>query len=294
MAKEKLKTWSGAVMLPLESLVLCSWNCNVMHDREFAELCQEIKSGGFDEPCQVVPLKDENEGKYLVLGGEHRYKASIANNLKEIPCVIKKHLTDADEKELMFWSVKRNNIRGQIDEQKYAKLEQRLKENFGVAAEAARREMLIKAETLKSLRKSPVMEDNESLELSDDDDLTSDEVDLETSIPSGESSGNSDMPPRSNHPETDGERDTKKKFSDRRALLQALKAAEQEVLLESGDTVEHGYLFFGQSGGLHLVINENPELHELVSRMVAACKNNSESVIELLNSALKKEIPLWE
>jgi hypothetical protein len=95
-------------------------------------------------------------------------------------------------------------------------------------------------------------------------------------------------------PATDGEKDRKQKFSDRRALLQALKAAEQEVLLESGDTVDLGYLFFGQAGGLHLVVNEDKDLHELVSRMVAACKNNSESVLDLLKSALTKEIPNWE
>lgn len=290
MSKEQFKQWSGAVLIPIDKLVLTEWNCNVLGDREYAELCKEIKNGGFDEPCQVVPLSGDDEGKYLVIGGEHRYKALIANNMKAAPCVIKSNLSN-DEKELMVWSVKRNNIRGKIDEQKYAKLEKRLKDNWGVATEAARREMLIKSDTMRSLKRSPVMEDNESLELSNDDDDIS-------NVASNSSDSNSDSPgtgksASGKHCSTDGERDTKKKFSDRRALLQALKAAEQEVLLESGDTVEHGYLFFGSGNGTHLVINESKELHNLVADMVDMLKRNSERVDEFLVSAITKELPNW-
>src|SRR5579859_441811 len=162
MAKqENLKTWDEAVLIPVDKLVLTDWNTNVMDDGEYAALCQEIKTGGFDEPCQVVPLKGKNKDKFLVLGGEHRYKASIANGKKEVPCVIKKHLSDAEEKDLMLWSVRRNNIRGRIDAQKYALLEQKLSERWSMASEAARREMLIKGDLLKSLKKSPALEDNE-------------------------------------------------------------------------------------------------------------------------------------
>src|SRR5271168_1044658 len=107
--KDSFKTWDEAVIIPVEKLVLTNWNTNTMDTEEYAALCAEIKDSGFDEPCQVVPIKGD---KYLVLGGEHRYKASIANGLKDVPCVIKKHLTGAEEKELMLWSVRRNNIRG--------------------------------------------------------------------------------------------------------------------------------------------------------------------------------------
>lgn len=285
------KSWIGAVMISVDNLILTSWNCNKMDNEEFAVLCSEIKDGGFDEPCQVVPLRDSDEGKYLVLGGEHRYKASKANGLKEIPCVIKTSLSDADEKDLILWSVRRNNIRGKVDAAKYAQLEHRLNDKYSLAAEAARREMLIKGDTLKNLKRSPALEDNESIELtSDDDDLFNDDG----SEPSGSNGDSSGGKARGNRPATDGERDTKKKFADRRALMQALKAAEEEVLLESGDTVEHGYLFFGQGAGLHLVVDENEKLKELISRMVEVCKANSESVRDLLISALTKELPNWE
>lgn len=283
-AEDDFEKWTQAIMIPVEDLTLTSWNVNTMDSDEYAALCAEIKNGGFDEPCQVVPIKD---GKFLILGGEHRYKASIANSLKNVPCVIKKHLTGAEEKELMLWSVRRNNIRGRIDAQKYALLEQKLSERWSVASEAA--QMLIKGDVLKKLRQSPALEDNESLELSNDDDES---LDDDGSIPTdgkNESRGKS----RGERSATDGEREGKKKFADRRALLQALKAAEQEVLLESGDTVEHGYLFFGQGGGIHLVVDESAKLHELVSEMVNILKRNSEKVDDFLISALSKELENW-
>lgn len=291
MAKEEnFKSWDKAIMIPLDKLVLTDWNTNVMEPEEFAALCQEIKTGGFDEPCQVVPLRGKNEGKYLVLGGEHRYKATLSSGKKEIPCVVKEHLSDAEEKELMLWSVRRNNIRGKIDAQKYALLEQKLSERWSMAAEAARREMLIKGDILKNLKKSPALEDNESIELSGDDDES---LDDDGSAPTGNGHESSGDKPRGDRPATDGERDRKKKFADRRALLQALKTAEQEVLLESGDTVEHGYLFFAQGGGTHLVVDESAKLHELVAEMVNILKRNSEKVDEFLISAITKELENW-
>jgi ParB-like chromosome segregation protein Spo0J len=291
MAKEKQaqhKTWTDAVLIPISQLILTEWNTNVMDDEEFAVLCKEIADGGFDEPCQVVPIKGE-QGKYLVLGGEHRYKAMLTNGRKEVPCIIKMHLSDADEKELMLWSVKRNNIRGKIDEQKYAKLEAKLLDKWGVAAEAARREMLIRDEMLAKLQRSPALEDNESIELSDDDDDLSNDDPAPTEG-RGDSKGSK---PKGERPATDGERDVKKKFADRRALLQALKSAEQEVLLESADTVEQGYLFFCQGGGTHLVVDETKALHDLVAEMVSVVKNNSEKVNDFLVSAITKELPNW-
>lgn len=291
MSKEKaLKTWSEAVIIPVDKLVPAEWNCNTMEPEEFAELCHEIKAGGFDEPIQVVPLKG-GDGTFLILGGHHRYKACVATGRKEVPCIIKQHLTDADEKELMLWTVKRNNIRGKIDEQKYAKLEQRLSEKWSISAEAARRQMLVKGEILQRLNKSPALEDNESIDLSHDDDDLSDE-DGSAPVSSRSDSEGREMP-RGERPATDGERDRKRKFADRRALLQALKAAEEEVLLTSGDTVEQGYLFFAQGGGNHLIVNESPKLHDLIAEMVSVLKNNSEKVDDFLISAITKELPNW-
>lgn len=284
--EKDLKIWPEVVMIPVDKLDFSKWNVNTMDDETFAALCYEIKMNSFDEPVQVIRIKDSD--RYLVLGGEHRVKAGLAAKMKEIPCVLKKKLENKDEKELALWTVRRNHIRGKIDAQKYAVLEQKLSERWSMASEAARREMLIKGDILKMLKKSPALEDNESLELADDDELLND-----AGPSTGSKNESTDKKSSGNRSATDGDHEVKKKFADRRALLMALKTAEQDVLLESGDTVEHGYLFFAQSAGLHLVVNESAKLHELVSEMVNILKRNSERVDEFLSTAISKELELW-
>ena len=273
------KKWEGAIMVPIDKLIFTSWNVNEMNDAEFSELVAEIEDGGFDEPCDIVPAVDD-PGSFLVLGGEHRVRACHSLAWKEVPCVIKKHLIGADEATLKMWSVKRNHIRGRVNAQKYADLERSLTEKHSIQLEAARNKMLIKGDLLTSLRKNEAVQDNEGV------------AGRGAGAGADGESSNGDY----DGPATDGEKDKKKEVRDRKNLLTALKTAEEEVLLQSADTVEHGYLFFGQGskGQLHLVVDTSPELAGLVKRAVAACKGESMKVDELLSSALAAELPKWE
>jgi ParB-like chromosome segregation protein Spo0J len=279
-AKPALKSgalWEGAVMLPIDNLVFTDWNVNEMNDAEFSELVSEIEDGGFDEPIGVVPVKDQPD-HYLVLSGEHRVRACHALSIKEVPAVIKKHLTDADEATIKMWSVKRNNIRGRINAEKFAALERNLTEKHKVSLEAARQKMLVKGELLKGLRKSQAVLDNEEGGgpasrggAGDGADNTNDDDD-------GTQSG----------------KDAREEIGKRKKLLAALKNAEEEVLIQSADTVEHGYLFFSQGEGTHLVVNESKRLWSLVKRLTAACKGASASADDFLCAAIEAELPKWE
>lgn len=290
---ESFETWDGAKLVPVEKLVIPEWNVNVMEEGEFAVLIEEIKDGGFDEPCQIVPIKKGSDaGKFLVLGGAHRVKALIANGMNFAPCVLKKHLTDADELTLQEWAVKRNNIRGKIDAQKYAELEKKLTGKWQISAEAARRRMLVREEIAGKIKKRREAEES----------LDPDSGDVETTILSGgrddgredEGGGRGNGGPPGERPETDGIATRKQKFAERRALLGNLKQFAQEVLAESEDTAELGYLYFGQGGQTHLVVNESSRLHALITEMVATCKANSDKVDEFLISAITKELPSWQ
>lgn len=297
-----LTSWGGAVLIPIGKLVLCHWNVNEMDEPEFAALIEEIRSGGFDEPCQVVQLKDgPDEGNYLVLGGEHRYKASIALEYTEVPCVIKDHLSNADEETLMLWSVRRNNIRGKINAQRFAELQKRITSRGKVSAEAARRRMLIREERHEHLKHR----------------FSQDVIDVmmeegKKEVGSGSSSARAPSEtvniggpsPDKRRPPKDEDKDDsittsmpdgrKKAFADRRALLTSLKAFQQDVLQQSADTVEQGYLFFGIAGHTHLVVNETAHLNKLIGSMVDTCKANSDQINEFLISAIKKELPKWQ
>lgn len=293
---EKLEKWTEAVLIPIDELVPCYWNANEMEEAEFAALIEEIKEGGFDEPCQVVPVTDgDNRGRYLLLGGEHRYKASMSLRIDTIPCVIKKHLTGADEATLMEWSVRRNHIRGRLNAQKYAELEKRITGRWGISSEAARNRMLVReqrAAARKDRFSQEVIETMVEMEKEKIGDgsgpaAPSEEVDLSGPSPDKR------KPPKDDD-EGDEPKDRKKAFADRRALLTSLKAFQQDVLQQSADTIDQGYVYFGIGGHTHLVVNENAALNKLIGELVETCKANSDSINEFLISAIKKELPSWQ
>jgi hypothetical protein len=209
-------------------------------------------------------------------------RAANALGMTEIPAVIKTTLTDADEAALQMWSVKRNNIRGRINAQRFADLERNLTEKHKIAVEAARSKMLIRGQLLKDLRKTQAVLDNEpnggtpSAGGKTDDD----------------NGGNGDDDAADDG--TSSARDVRKETRDRKRLLEALKNAEEEVLLKSGDTVQHGYLWFDQGDKQHLVVDASGPLHGLIKRAVAACKGNSAKMDELLSAALSAELRNWE
>jgi len=294
--KEKVKApvspapfspWSGGVEIPIGQLVPTSWNVNEMGDVEFSELMAEIEDGGFDEPCQTVPIVDgDDAGKYLLIGGEHRFKAACALGMDVVPCVVKEHLDPDDEAALMAWSVKRNNIRGKINAQKFAELEMRVCKRRAISVEVARKQMLVRGEALKSLRKTAAIVENE------DDSTEKGGRAPRTKDPSPTKGGKGAASGAA--PTSASEEDFVSATSERQKLLANLRALEQQVLLESGDTIEHGYLFFGQGGSNHLVVEESPSLYGLVDRMVSLAKRESAQINEFLTSAITNELKNWE
>ena len=268
----QFKKWGGAVLIPLDELIPTYWNCNEMGESDFAVLLDEVDKGGFDEPLQVVQIPSgPNKDKYLILGGEHRYKTARCSGIKEVPCVIKKHLNASDESELMVWSVQRNNIRGKLNEQKYLAIQDKVTNRLGISREVAQRRMNIRESMLKDINKLKHDERKEEAEAAK----------KQTEAPKSKA-------------ETDGQREELTKLAERKKLLQSLKAAEKDVLLQSGDTVEHGYLFFTQSGKKHLVVEETKRLYALVKEMVGVCKNNSADINQFLAVAISKELKHWK
>jgi len=274
----EFKTWDKAVEIPTDLLVFTDWNCNEMSKDKMAHLMSEVRNEEdpedphFDEPLQVIPIKD-SPGKHLVLGGEHRTKIARALEMPAVPCVIRHDLAKLSRKELMLWTARRNHLRGRVNAQKYAAMEAELVDHHGMTSEAARRSMLIDSNLAKALRVS-AEERSSGNDNGSGDDAGGDHT---ASSESGAT------------PQEDSQRD-------RAELLQALKIAEQDVLLDSADTVDHGYLFFmqGKKGQTHLLVNESRTLHGLVTAMVSACKGNKAKVDDFLVGAIRNELKNWE
>jgi ParB family chromosome partitioning protein len=86
MAKKKLEV----VEIPIDKIVPNTWNPNVMDDETFNRLAEEIQDVGMIDPIQVVPIEGEEE-KYMILGGEHRWRVMKVLGYETIPCIV---LTD--------------------------------------------------------------------------------------------------------------------------------------------------------------------------------------------------------
>jgi len=296
-------TWDGAVLIPLDDLVLCDFNVNEMDDPEYAALLKAVRVGGFDEPGQVVPISEgEDAGKYLLLGGEHRKKVCLALEMTHMPCVVKGHLSDADEETLMMWSVERNNIRGKINVQRFAALQKRITGRGRLSAEAARRRMLIRDERHAHLKERFTQEVIDVMVEEGKKGLGDGSSNSRAPSESGNTGASPDKrrPPSDEDDEDDDGITTapgkgrKKAFADQRALLMSLKAFQQDVLQQSADTCTQGYLYFGIAGHTHLVVNETARLNKLIGEVVDTCKANSDQINEFLISAITKELPQWK
>ena len=271
----EFQTWQKAVEIPTDCIVFTDWNCNEMSQEKLAHLQAAIENDEdpedhhFDEPLQVIPIT-ESEGKFLVVGGEHRTKIARSLEMPSVPCVIRHDLAKLGRKDLILWSVKRNNLRGRINAQKYAEMEAELVDHHGMTTEAARRSMLIDGDLAKALRATLAVRDNEHNDSDDGhagDRQFGDDVD-----------------------------EARENRRSKEELLSALKIAEQDVLLDSADTVENGYLFFvqGKKGQMHLVVDESQNLHEVIKQMVKSCKGEDEKVDDFLFSAIRAELATRE
>jgi len=114
--------------LPIDLLVPNDWNPNQESEATFLRLVEEIKDVGFIDPCEVVPLDD---GRYVIIGGEHRWRAAKEVGLEEIPCVILvgKKWTDEDLQRLV--TVRLNVLRGRLNPDKFIALYNEMAEKYG-------------------------------------------------------------------------------------------------------------------------------------------------------------------
>jgi hypothetical protein len=115
----------------VDSLEVNDWNVNTQDEATFTRLREEIRKVGFIDPIQVFP---KTTGKYVILGGEHRWKAAMAEGLETVPVIVltDKRWDDEDLRKLV--SVRVNILKGKIDSEKFAKLYNDLANKYGADA----------------------------------------------------------------------------------------------------------------------------------------------------------------
>lgn len=106
----------NVVEIETGNLVPNGWNPNVEEDEVFNRLVQTIQEDGFDQPIVVAPGKN---GKFIIIKGEHRWRAARVLDYKAVPCVVKE---DWDEIEQRLRTVRDNLVKGKIDREKFTRL----------------------------------------------------------------------------------------------------------------------------------------------------------------------------
>jgi len=103
-------------------------NINEMDEKTFSFLLENIREVGLIDPIQVIPIQ---EGKYFIMGGEHRWRAAKELGYHFIPSVILTDTkwTDSDYTDLI--SFRMNVLRGSQKPEKFLKVYDRMAAKFG-------------------------------------------------------------------------------------------------------------------------------------------------------------------
>ncbi len=116
------------VDIPVELLVPNPDNVNHMDEESMQALTMEIQETGMISPIQVVPT---DGGKYLILGGEHRWRACQAAGMKAVPSIVVTGDKWKDRDLFDLVSFRLNNIHGSQDPEKFMKVYERIATRYG-------------------------------------------------------------------------------------------------------------------------------------------------------------------
>lgn len=127
-SKEKI------LSVPVSQVQPNDWNPNEMHPQLFNALSEDVKAEGMDQPVVVR----EVDGKYVIVDGEHRYRAAMAAGAENILVSVKPWSED----EAKLHTIRRNALRGENNPAKFTKLVADLN-NKGISMEDIKKRMSI-------------------------------------------------------------------------------------------------------------------------------------------------------
>lgn len=105
-----------------------AWNPNTMEQDDFNRLVKEIDEVGFIVPVQVIPTA---EGRYRIIGGEHRVAAAVDLHLGAIPAMVLEGPQWEEEELQQLVTVRLNALTGKVSPDKMAILYNRMAKKYG-------------------------------------------------------------------------------------------------------------------------------------------------------------------
>lgn len=121
-------------MLPLDVMQAGKYQPRTrMDESSLAELAASIKAQGVMQPILVRPIGGKNSGKYEIIAGERRYRASKLAGLNEVPVLVK----DVDDQATAAMALIENIQREDLNPLEEAQGIQRLINEFSFTHEQA-------------------------------------------------------------------------------------------------------------------------------------------------------------
>lgn len=224
----------------IDKIVPNAWNDNEMDAATYTRLKEEIASVGFLNPIQVVP---NTSGQYVIIGGEHRWRASKELGFEKLPCTV---LTDKkweDDSLQKFVTTRQNVIHGKTNPEKFIKLYEEMVARHGE----------------ESVQHLMGYTDSQAF------------AKLTTAV----KKGMKQALPKGMHAQLDKAVKDAKTVEDLEKIIQTL-------FNEYGDTLDQSYMIFTYGKQSHIYITMSSRMKKAMDKVFSYCKKSGEDVNEFM------------
>ena len=231
--------------LSVDDLVPNDWNPQHMSDDEFDRLVEEIRDAGFNSAIEVVEAADE---KYVIMGGEHRWRAAKVCGLEHIPCLIYRGDKWEEQDLQKFVTVRLNVIGGTLDPMKFAKLYEEMASKYGK----------------ESLQHMFAFTDHKAFQ----------------KLVGGVKEGLKGSLPKNLQDEFDEAAKEAKTVEDLSRII-------QELFNKYGDTVQQSFMVFTFGKQHHVYIQMTSKTKKALDKVLNYCKTTGEDINEVMAPIIK-------
>lgn len=232
--------------ISVEALSPNSKNVNEMDAETFERLVIEIREVGFISPVQVVPSVEAN--KFVILGGEHRWKAAKQLGMTHIPCTILSDAKWSDQDLFDLVTFRLNSLHGKVNPEKFIPMYEKMAAKFGHDALPE-----IFAVTDKSLWKKMT----------------------KGIVKDAQAAG---LPPEM----TEQLQEAQEKAKD----VEQFTKAMNNIFKKHSETVSHGAILFVSGKNENIVIHATDKVFELMKVLTTMCSAKQKNINELLEPSL--------
>ena len=234
--------------LPTDLIIPNDWNAYEQNEVTFDALVDEVAETGIIAALTVVPLSD---GRFRIIGGEHRWMAAKAAGEDEVPCLVLMGEKWQDEGLQKFVTVKLNMLKGKLNPEKFIKL-------YNEAAEKY---------TAQELQKAYGFTDKGA---------------LNKIIKSATKAAKQALPKEMHAELEERARDAK--------TVDDIGKIVQEMFAKNGNTVDKSFMVFTYGKQEHVYISMSPTTRKILDKALTFCEVSGTDINDVIAPILKEGI----